>query len=150
MHAEALQQPTPTAVENSQLPATDADCCPVYVRYWHKADISRPSSNVYFWGRTSAERCRMSAFDPKQTWRGLGMLLQSCADPFRPRQGGSNKAMVEDWGRATPGRPPISSGERNHAVTSRPVGAVSRSRHKTRPCNIRASGTAKVGTITSG
>src|SRR6516162_6887976 len=68
-----------------------------------------------------------------------------------PRQGGSNEAMVEDWGRATPGRPPISSGERHHAVNSRPVGAVSRrSRHKTRPCNIRASGTAKVGTMTRG
>jgi len=40
---------------------------------------------------------------------------------------------------------------KHHAVTSRPVGAVSRrSCHKTRPCNIRASGTAKVGTITSG
>src|SRR5262249_34714368 len=147
MHAEALQQPTPTAVENSQLPATDADCCPVYVRYWHKADISRPSSNVYFWGRTSAERCRMSAFDPKQTWRGLGMLLHSGPAPVRPGKVGTKKVRGEVGGGAPPARPPFSSGEKNPAVTSRPVGAVSRSRHKTRPCNIRASGTAKVGTI---
>ena len=41
--------------------------------------------------------------------------------------------------------------EDNHAATSRPAGVVSRrSRNRTRPWSIRASGTAKVGTMTSG
>jgi hypothetical protein len=40
---------------------------------------------------------------------------------------------------------------RRHTVASRVVTAVCRgSRHRTRPWRIRASGTAKVGTITSG
>ena len=52
---------------------------------------------------------------------------------------------------ATPGRPPISSGERHQAMASRLVEVVSRrNRHRTSPWSIRASGTAKVGTMTSG
>jgi hypothetical protein len=37
------------------------------VRYWHKADIRRLSSNVCFWvKRTSRRHAPMSAFDPKR------------------------------------------------------------------------------------
>jgi hypothetical protein len=47
--------------------------------------------------------------------------------------------------------PSPESGERHHAAASRPVEALSRlSRHRTRPCSMSASGTAKVGTITNG
>ena len=108
------------------------------------AGISYSSANVRFWHKADIARSR-------------GVALQSCADSISPM---SCNYPTPRWieqsgggglGRATPGRPPISSGERHHAVTRRPVGAVSRrSRHKTRPCNIRASGTAKVGTMTRG
>ena len=47
--------------------------------------------------------------------------------------------------------PPFDQARDNHAATSRFVAGVSRrSRHRTRPWSIRASGTAKVGTMTSG
>ena len=38
------------------------------VRHWHKADITRLSSNVRFWVKqTLIGRAPMSAFDPKRT-----------------------------------------------------------------------------------
>ena len=41
-----------------------------HVRFWHKADIPRLSSDVRFWGvkRTLPRRPPMSAFDPKRTF----------------------------------------------------------------------------------
>ena len=46
---------------------------------------------------------------------------------------------------------PFDQASDNHAAASRPAWAVSRrSRNRTRPWSIRASGTAKVGTMTSG
>jgi hypothetical protein len=57
---------------------------------------------------------------------------------------------IDGWTRATPGRPRRSL-IRDHAAASRPVEVLSRlSRHRTRPWSMRASGTANVGTITSG
>jgi len=56
---------------------------------------------------------------------------------------------TQDWTRATIGRPRPESGESHHAAASRPIEAFSRlSRHRTKPCSMRANGTAKVGTIT--
>src|SRR6516162_2475512 len=42
------------------------------VRFWHKADITRLSSNVCFWG--------MSAFDPKRTFSPIPLGANHCCN----------------------------------------------------------------------
>lgn len=98
-------------------------------------------------GLRSAPNCR--------TRRALLHLSYSCASPHglamlvtqdpqrksSPTWEGGNRAAL----------PSVGDEARRQAAATRPVGAVSRrSRKRTRPWSIRASGTEKVGTMTSG
>ena len=84
-----------------------------------------------------------SAFDPTETCVLERMLLclAKWSEQVWSRIGRGRHLAALAFGQAID----------NHAAASRPVAvAPRRSRHRTRPCSIRASGTAKVGTMTSG